>query len=46
MAQKIVVHPVCPGKQSTSLPPLKKPKPITVLDWVRSGFRFPGKVRP
>jgi hypothetical protein len=44
MAEKIVVHPVCPSKV---VPASKEPKPkLTVLAWIRAGFQFPGKVRP
>jgi hypothetical protein len=40
MAEKTVIHSVCPSKQD---PPKLK---ITVLEWIRAGYRFIGKVRP
>jgi hypothetical protein len=41
-APKTVIHSVPPSK-----PVPEKPKPkTTALDWIRNGFRFPGKVRP
>jgi hypothetical protein len=43
VAEKTVVHSVCPSKQA---PSQKEPKPkFTVLEWIRAGFRFPGKAR-
>jgi len=43
MAEKTVVHSVCPSKQVASQ---QNPKPkFTVLEWIRNGFQFPGKGR-
>jgi hypothetical protein len=39
MAEKTVVHSV---PQSKPVPPKPKPK-ITAMEWIRAGFRFPGK---
>jgi hypothetical protein len=40
-APKTVIHSVPPSKPV----PKEVPK-STALDWIRNGFRFPGKVRP
>jgi hypothetical protein len=42
MASKTVIHSVPQAK-----PVPEKPQPkYTALDWIRNGFRFPGKGRP
>jgi hypothetical protein len=46
MASKTVIHYLLSTKQGPSLYPAKEPTTLTVLDWIRAGFRFPGKVRP
>ena len=42
MASQTVVHPVPLSKPADKVP---KPK-STVLEWIRAGCKFPGKVRP
>jgi hypothetical protein len=40
-----IPFPVPPPPDSPK--PKQEPKPkTTVLDWIRNGFQFPGKVRP
>jgi hypothetical protein len=46
MAKKTVVHYLLSSKQVPSLSPPEEPKTLTVLEWIRAGFRFPGQVRP